>query len=108
MARTATGADELPAFSVNCATQAIDVICRICAQVSPRRSGSAAFVCAGLVCANPAGASIRAISDAQNNLMPAVPPATLLRTCIAHIVEIELLLQAPQHFIINFIVIAHV
>src|SRR5271156_738623 len=111
MARTAGGPAALfgvPVFSAKCATHAVEVICRICAQVSPSRSASAAFVCGGLACAKPAGATTRAISNAENNFIPGNPPATLLRACIAHLEEIEFLLQAAQHFIIDLIVIAHI
>src|SRR5271170_3416241 len=111
MARTAGGPAALfgvPVFSAKCATHAVEVICRICAQVSPSRSASAAFVGAGLACAKPTGTRIRALSNAENNFIPGNPPATLLRACIAHLEEIEFLLEAPQHFIINFIVIPHV
>src|SRR5580658_3169915 len=111
MARTATGAAALfvlLGFSWKCATQAVEVICRICVQVRPRRSGSAPFVAAGLACAKSAGARTRRISNAENNLIPGKPPAALLRTRIAHLEEIEFLLEAPQHFIIDLIVIAHI
>src|SRR5580658_5506342 len=111
MARRATGADELfalPAFSRKCATQAVEDICRICVQVSPSRSGSAALVCAGLACGIPTGARTRASHNADNRFIPENPRTALLRACIAHIVEIEFLLEAPQYLIINFIVIAHV
>src|ERR1700723_648147 len=99
---------DVRAFSANCATHAAEVICRICVQVSPSRSASAAFVCAGLACGKPAGASTSEISKAQNNFISGDPPATLLRTRIAHFEKIEFLLEPPQHFIINFIVIAHI
>src|ERR1700730_11646651 len=111
MARTAVGAIALlalPAFSAKCATHAVEVICRICAQLSPSRSASATFVCAGLACAKPVGARTSANCSAKFNFIPENPPATLLRTCIAHLEEIEFLLEAPQDFIIDLVVIAHV
>src|ERR1700691_5615188 len=98
----------LPVFSAKCATHAVEVICRICAHVSPSRSGSGALDCAGLPCDTRAGASTTDISKVENNLIPEKPPANLLRTRVAHLEEIELLLQAAQHFIINLIVVAHV
>src|SRR5580704_8885887 len=111
MALTATGEAALfgvPAFSANCATHAVEVICSICVQVSPSRSASAAFVCGGLVCAKLTDASTSEMSNAHDNFILANPPTVLLRTCKAHLEEIEFLFEAPQHFIINFIVIAHV
>src|SRR5580704_8546058 len=111
MARTAGTPAALfgvPVFSANCATHAVDVICRICAQLSPSRSASGAFVCAGLACAKLTDASTSEISNAHDNFILADPPAVLLRTCKAHLEEIEFLFETPQHFIINFIVIAHI
>src|SRR6202050_1318858 len=111
MARTVAGAAALPgapAFSAECATQAVEVICRICAQVSRSRSASAARVCAGLARARAPEARTRESVNAKNDFIGRKPPRTLLRTCIAHLEQIQFLLQTAQHFVINLIMIAHV